>query len=84
MESCLVSKQLIALNEINYMTAFNIETTSFFSLRFRVQQEWVTNADYIILSHLSTVENVHLNIDLFLGVITKAIIIIDICLLATG
>lgn len=44
----------------------------------------MTNADYIILSHLSTVENVHLNIDLFLGVITKAIIIIDICLLAMG
>lgn len=44
----------------------------------------MTNADYVILSPPLAVENICLNTDQFLGVITVVIIIIDICLLVMG
>lgn len=37
MKSCLVSKQLIALDEINYVTPFDIQITFLLTYGFRVE-----------------------------------------------
>lgn len=37
----------------------------------------MTNADYVILHTFPIDENVHLNIDLFLGIIAEVTVIID-------